>query len=216
MAVTPQAVRGTAIITALPETLSTAPRARVTPADVRESALALFAERGYHGTALSQVAERLGIRTPSLYNHMESKQQLLQEILVDTTDGVMDDFLAAIAAEADVTERLRRAVEAYALRHAHHPREALVVNRDFASLEEPVRSQVLAKRRQHQQSVRDLVAEGNGTGVFDAPEPTLASFAILEMCVSIGRWFQPTGRLAAQAVAARYAEYALGIVKAEP
>ena len=52
-------------------------RPGVTPAAVREVALRLFAEKGYHGTALSEVASALGIRTPSLYNHIDSKQELL-------------------------------------------------------------------------------------------------------------------------------------------
>jgi AcrR family transcriptional regulator len=64
--------------------------------DVREAALALFAERGYHGTSMKDSAARLGIRAPSLYNHVESKQQILLyvvqtpgervEMLIDRND----------------------------------------------------------------------------------------------------------------------------------
>ena len=52
-------------------------RDRVTESLVREAALTLFAQRGYHGTALRDIAGEVGIRTPSLYNHIESKQELL-------------------------------------------------------------------------------------------------------------------------------------------
>lgn len=41
----------------------------------------LFAERGYAGASLAEMASRLGIRKPSLYNHIESKEALFIELL---------------------------------------------------------------------------------------------------------------------------------------
>lgn len=193
---------------------SSPPRDRVTEHLVREAALTLFAQRGYHGTALRDVAAEVGIRTPSLYNHIESKQELLRGILLTTTEQVWSDFEAAVAGVADVSERLRRAVVTYALRHAVRRREALVVNRDVASLDEPARSQVMALRRQHERAVRELIIEGAGAGVFRVSDPFLASFAILEMCVSVARWFDPAGALSAEQVAAEHGVFALRLVGA--
>jgi AcrR family transcriptional regulator len=39
------------------------PRDRVTEQSVREAALTLFAQRGFHGTALRDIANEVGIRT---------------------------------------------------------------------------------------------------------------------------------------------------------
>ena len=47
---------------------------------LREIATELFAERGYAGTSLSELASRLGIRKPSLYNHFRSKDELFLEL----------------------------------------------------------------------------------------------------------------------------------------
>jgi AcrR family transcriptional regulator len=112
-------------------------RPAVTADAVLDAALTLFAERGYHGTAVSQIAASLGIRTPSLYNHMRSKQDLLEAIIGRTVDGVLDDFQTAVDELSDPVERLRRAIRVYALRHATHRREALVANRDTTSLPGP-------------------------------------------------------------------------------
>jgi AcrR family transcriptional regulator len=193
---------------------SSPPRDRVTERLVIDAALTLFAQRGYHGTALRDIAAELGIRTPSLYNHIESKQELLRGILVTTTEQVWSDFETAVAGVADVSERLRRAVMTYALRHAVHRREALIVNRDVDSLEEPARSQVMALRRQHERAVREIIIEGAAAGVFQVSDPLLASFAILEMCVSVARWFDPAGALSAEQVAAEHAVFALRLVGA--
>jgi len=189
-------------------------REPVTERSVREAALTLFAERGYHGTALRDIAGELGIRTPSLYNHISSKQELLRGILRETTELVWADFEAAIADIDDVIERLRRAVVAYALRHATHRREALIVNRDVACLDEPARSEIMAVRRRHERAIRQIIAEGNAQGAFAVQTPFLASFGILEMCVSVARWFDPSGPLRAEEIALDYGEFALRLVAA--
>jgi AcrR family transcriptional regulator len=190
------------------------PRDRVTEPLVREAALTLFAQRGYHGTALRDIATAVGIRTPSLYNHIESKQELLRGILLGTTEQVWADFEAAVEGVTDPGERLRRAVVTYALRHANHRREALIVNRDVESLSEPARSEVMALRRRHELAVREIIIEGVGAGVFRVADPFLASFGILEMCVSVARWFDPDGPLSAGQIAAEHAEFALRLVGA--
>lgn len=178
---------------------------------VLEAALTLFAERGYHGTALSQIAEVLGIRTPSLYNHMRAKQDLLRAIVDETTATVLDDFHRATAA-GDWETKLREATRVYAYRHATHRREALVVNRDTGSLDEPHRTRFQNRRREHEHAFRALIAGGVKDGVFQVETPALASFAIREMCVSIARWFREDGPLTAEQVAAQYTGYALRIV----
>ncbi len=81
----------------------------VASADVLEAARALFGERGYHGTSLKQVAELLEIRTPSLYNHMDSKSELLRSIILDTLYEVRAEFDQALAESTNPREQLFRA-----------------------------------------------------------------------------------------------------------
>lgn len=131
-----------------------------------------------------------------------------------TTEAVLADYEAAVAGVTDPAERLRRAVEVYALRHATHRREALVVNRDVSSLDEPARGAVLARIQRHEHAIRGIIADGVAAGAFTTGTPALTSFAILEMSVSIARWFHEDGPLTAQAVASEYADLALNMVRA--
>lgn len=188
-------------------------RTAVTREAVLDHALTLFAERGYHGTPLSGLAETLGIRTPSLYNHMGSKHELLETILTRTLDDVLADLAAAVRDVDGPAGRLRAATRVYALRHATHRREALVVNRDTTSLDEPDRTRLRRRRREHERAVRAIITDGVATGEFQAGNPALASFAILEMSVSIARWFRDDGPRSAEQVADEFAEYALRIVR---
>ena len=186
-------------------------RTTVTREAVLDTALTLFAQYGYHGTALSQIAEALGVRTPSLYNHMRSKQGLLYQIVDHTTAAVLADFHDAVDDIEDPVERLRSASLVYAHRHATHRREAIVVNRDTTSLEEPYRTELQNRRREHEHALRSIISDGATTGVFHVDSPALASFAIREMCVSIARWFREDGSLPAEQVASTYSVYALRI-----
>jgi AcrR family transcriptional regulator len=190
-------------------------RARtVTGADVLDAALTLFAQRGYHGTSLKQVAALLNISTPSLYNHMGSKGSLLTAIVLDTLDHVLADFDVAIAGTDDPVEQLQRATELYALRHATHRRETLVVNHETVHLDAPVRTRAQDMRRDHERRFRAIILEGKRAGVFQVKSAKLASFAIREMCVSIARWFRDDGDYTADEVARQHGEFALGLVGA--
>jgi hypothetical protein len=126
-------------------------------------------------------------------------------------DGVLDDFRTAVADLSDPVERLRRAIHVYALRHATHRREALVANRDTTSLPEPARTRMRERERDHERAVRAIIRDGVATGDFHVDSPALASFAILEMCLSIARWFRDDGARTAEQVADEYADFALRI-----
>jgi AcrR family transcriptional regulator len=187
-------------------------RETVTSEAVLDAALTLFAERGYHGTALSQIAETLRVRTPSLYNHMRAKHDLLLTIVEGTVTAVLEDFHRATAGRTDPVDRLYRATLVYARRHATHRREAIVVNRDTTSLNEPHRTRMQEHRRAHEHALRTIITEGVDAGRFHIASPALGSFAIREMCVSIARWFRDDGPIGPDRVAREYTEFALNIV----
>ena len=44
------------------------------------AALALFVERGYHGTAVPAIADRAGVAAGTIYHHFESKEQLVNAV----------------------------------------------------------------------------------------------------------------------------------------
>ena len=60
----------------------------------------LFAERGYQGTSLADLAEALGMQKPSLYHHIESKEDLLWDVACEGAEA----FHAAL----DAVPGLRR------------------------------------------------------------------------------------------------------------
>ena len=48
---------------------------------ITEEALILFAEKGYKGTSVKNIADAVGIKDASLYNHFKSKQEIFDSIV---------------------------------------------------------------------------------------------------------------------------------------
>jgi TetR/AcrR family transcriptional regulator len=86
---------------------------RRTP-DTRERVLqvaqALFAERGYRGTSLRDIAKRIGIKAPSLLHHFPSKQQLYLAVLDKMFESLEDAANAIAWGRGSRQERMRQAV----------------------------------------------------------------------------------------------------------
>ncbi|RKR06847.1 TetR family transcriptional regulator [Kushneria sinocarnis] len=75
---------------------------------IRAAGLRLFAEQGYEATPLSMIAGEVGIRTPSLYNHFDSKEALFMALAEEVEADMLAHFSRSIAryAEQPVRDRL--------------------------------------------------------------------------------------------------------------
>ena len=67
---------------------------------ILEEALTLFSENGYDGTGVEQIAERVGIKAPSLYKHFKGKEDILNA-LIETRRRAMRNPSARNSASAD-------------------------------------------------------------------------------------------------------------------
>ena len=188
-------------------------REAVDSAAVQAAALTLFAEQGYRATTMADIGAALGIRGPSLYKHVSSKQDLLAGIMLSTMNALIHDQSAALDAGGDAALRLRRVVEAHVRYHASHRQEAFVGNREISSLDPPHRRRVLALRARYERALRDLIEEGCRAGQFTVTSARLASYAILDMGIGVAAWFRADSEHSADDIAYAYADHALRIVR---
>lgn len=182
--------------------------------EIREAALSLFSERGYHGTTMKHVAAALGVKAPSLYNHVVSKQEILQRIVTAGMNRLAAHQDEALASSPQAPEQLRAMTEAHVLLHIRHRRSAMVIERELSNLEEPVQARVRAQRDAYERGFRVVIERGVDEGELAADSVKLASFAIIEMASSVTVWFKEGGPLAPEEVAGEYGEMALRIVGA--
>ena len=181
-------------------------------ATVIDAACALFAERGYRGTSMKDIAEVLGVSAPGLYNHVASKQEILYAIMDRAMDRAIDALDEAIAGIGDVAEQLRRATESLVLDFLRYPDEVTVCNNEVRSLDPANRLAIVAKRDEYGGRIRRIIESGHHSGRFRTGSPDLAAFAVLEMGNGAKSWFRPSGRYPDTYVASEYGEFALRIV----
>ena len=92
---------------------------KTTPERVLDAAEDLFAQKGYSATSLGDVADKVGIRSPSLYNHFKNKEALYQAVLnrlLDNFTGPLEELTNAEVTQERVLEWLDTIVR---LHHAN-------------------------------------------------------------------------------------------------
>ncbi|CUU56927.1 DNA-binding transcriptional regulator, AcrR family [Parafrankia irregularis] len=181
-------------------------------AEIRAAALDLFTRLGYEATTMADLGAAVGMRGPSLYKHVASKQDVLVEIMTGTMEALLAAHRSAVASTDDPVERLRRATEAHVRYHARHRQEAFVGNRELRSLVQPHRDRVLGLRAEYERCFRELIEAGAQAGHFTVGSASLASFAILDLGMGLAAWYREDGELTEDAVVWQYSQFALRIV----
>ena len=119
----------------------------------------LFAERGYQGTSLADLAEALGMQKPSLYHHIDSKEDLLWEVAWEGAEA-FHAGLDGVPQDAAATERIRLALRAHLAVVAAQLDIATVFVREWRYLAGDRRDRFVAERRRYEERVRDLFRDG--------------------------------------------------------
>ena len=127
--------------------------------ELNRIAARLFAERGYPGTSLADLAEALGVQKPSLYHHIDAKEDLLWEVAWEGAEA-FHAGLDGVPGELPATERIRRALGAHLAVVAAQLDVATVFVREWRYLEGERRERFLAERRRYEERIRDHFREG--------------------------------------------------------
>ena len=86
---------------------------KVSRDEVIAAAGRLFAERGYHGTSMRDLGEELGLLGSSIYSHVNSKAELLTEVIGTGAEMFQASADAALAIEGTATAKLRALIEGH-------------------------------------------------------------------------------------------------------
>lgn len=119
----------------------------------------LFAERGYQGTSLADLAAALGVQKPSLYHHIESKEDLLWDVAQEGA-AAFHAALDAVPARERPAERIREALRAHLAVVGGQLDVATVFVREWRFLTGERREQFVAERRRYEERIRELFREG--------------------------------------------------------
>jgi AcrR family transcriptional regulator len=154
-------------------------------------AIDLFGERGFAGTSLDDVADRLGVTKPTIYHYFKTKEDILfQGVQVGMT--ALQESLESDSPGATGLERLRHYLQEYAL-VAVGPYGRCVNRAADHELSDSNREEFRSLRRSIDHGIREIVKSGIEDKSIRPMDPRLASFAVTGALNSMSKWFDPEG-----------------------
>ena len=166
---------------------------RNTRKDVVAAAGRLFASRGYHGTSMRDLGRELGMLGGSLYAHVDSKQDLLVEVVGEGAELFDAVAARAVATPGTAADRLRAFVEG----HVGVVIDNLDVVRTYLNearaLDDVRRARVLAARDRYEGVLREILTEGAADGSFGPDVDKIDAIFILSVLNALERWYHPDG-----------------------
>jgi AcrR family transcriptional regulator len=183
---------------------------------ILKHALAAFEEHGYHGTTVRDIGRRVGVTVPTLYYHFDNKQAILVELLMTSMEVLLARCRVALAEAgrnpADRFEALITTIVEYMAQGGSHG----LLDSEIRSLEPENRTKYIALRDELESQLHRIIADGITQRAFTTPYPVETGRAILTMCHSVPRWFNPDGPLTPQELAQRYVTIAFNAVGHRP
>lgn len=161
----------------------------------------LFAQRGFHATSVRDIAEALQIKGGSLYAHIESKDDLLWEILKAAADRFFVAVEPIVRSDLVPIEKLRRVIAEHVRVVTSNLNAAAIYSTEWRCLEEPRRGKFLARRDAYEHMVRGLVGDCIREGTFAAVDEKFATLLILSSINWLYQWYRPDGPMTAEEIA---------------
>lgn len=188
----------------------------VTPPGTRgrilHAGLALFAEYGFHGASIRDLAGHAGITSATLYAHYPSKEHVLAELVRIGHEELHGRLQRALVASGPgPADQLTALVRAHVLTHADYPLLAMVANSELHVLSTGKAAAALALREQSRQLLLHVLRHGTATGAFTVADEFLASVAISSIGLRVASWFGPDQPYTREQVADAFADIALRI-----
>ncbi len=183
---------------------------------VLDAALQLFAEHGFAGASIRDIAQAAGVQPPTIYAHYASKEHLLADLIrIGHEEHQKRLRNAMLTSSSDPREQLITYVRTHVRMHCELSMLAIVANSELHVLSKALAAPSNVLREQSGQLLVDVIERGRTSGVFSVPNTWLALAAIGGMGLRVAYWYTADHELSAETVADTYAQFACRIVGAD-
>ncbi len=177
---------------------------------IMEQACLLFAEKGYGGTTLTDIAETVGLTRAAIYYYFRNKENLLEAIMEDVTSAPIREIADwAETAPNESGGRLKSFVEMRIRGVLSRQAQMRVMEVAEAALPAELAQRHKAGKRRILEEYRNIIKEGMLRGEFRAQDDRVAALAIIGMVNWTASWFTAGRGKELDEVAAQIANMAL-------
>ena len=133
---------------------------------VIRKAAELFREKGYAASSMRDLAQKLGIEAASLYSHIKSKEEILQNLCFDMATEFRKSLLQVEQQKGPASEKLRNGIVGHIAVMARDLTASAVFMNEHRHLSQPYLRQFLLLRINYINRFKDIIDEGISSGEF--------------------------------------------------
>jgi TetR/AcrR family transcriptional regulator, cholesterol catabolism regulator len=136
----------------------------------------LFREKGFSATSMRDLAEHVGVEAASLYNHISSKAEILQEICFKVANNFLSHIEEVDAAHGSSISKVEAILRFHIRQMIDNYEEVYVSDREWKHLTDPYLSNMQGQRRAYRQRIASIIEQGiqrNEIKNIDAPTVVL-------------------------------------------
>ena len=138
-----------------------------------------FADWGFAGARVDEIALRAGVNKALLYYHVGNKQTLYTAVLMRNFNRIEDALADAMAPGGSTRNRLSSVISAITRMMREHPDHPRIVLREFASAGGNLKPEVLERMARVLGAVGDILADGVRNGEFRSTDPVLTHLTLI-------------------------------------
>jgi TetR/AcrR family transcriptional regulator, cholesterol catabolism regulator len=165
---------------------------------ILRKAAAMFREKGFAATSMRDLAEAVGIEAASLYNHIRSKNEILEAICFDVANIFNTNMDEVEASSQKSITKIETLLRFHIQQMVENYEEVYVSDREWKHLDEPYLSNFQTQRRNYRKKFAGIIEEGiakNEIRKIDAPTAVLI---ILHAISGIESWHRSKAKISAK------------------
>ncbi len=176
---------------------------------IMETAIDLFASRGFRGTSIRDIAGSTGMSISNIYHYFGNKEGLLLAILERSSKNILHRLREVSELDVDPLERFKKMLTTHILLSGERPEEAKIYTLDEEHLSPEGHE---ANRKIQKEVLMIYLKELDGlrkAGLVQHRHLTVAAFNILGVINWALRWFRPDGPLSIDEIAKESSRFIL-------
>ena len=158
----------------------------------------LFKDRGYSGTSMRDLAGQVGMEAASMYNHIKSKDELLDTICFRISDTYISQLQTIEQQAIQFSEKLSSLVRLHIRLMVEDSAAVSVANHDWKYLPEPRLTEFKQARKTYEKGLAALIEAGIAAGEFRPVNVSVALFTVLSAVRWVELWYRPGRGLSAE------------------
>lgn len=125
-----------------------------------EQAAKLFYAQGFPATSMRDLAEKVGVEAASLYNHISSKSEILQEICFSVANSFMSRMEEIDSSDQNSIEKLESLLRLHIRQMIENHEHVRVSDREWRHLKDPYLSNYQNQRRVYRRRFTAIIEQG--------------------------------------------------------